>query len=178
MAVTNDIRLWRYGAQEGNQAVAYPVGATQQLYQGCVALVSGGTGATAGMLKNAASPAASDLVAGMVGPPAGGTYVATGPGILGGASDNLVWDDVQTGAFMFIGTGSGISGATAVTEASVGKTVYYAGEVAAGPVVSASSNSAAFPALGILLPQDPGFSGGFLPGSTYWPVKLNTIGGP
>ena len=93
-------RQVRYGVPEATQIVACPVGATQQLYDGGVALVSGGSGATAGYLKNAATPVSTDIVAGMVGDPAGAT-VQTGPGVLGGATDGAVWDNVLTGAFFF-----------------------------------------------------------------------------
>lgn len=175
-AVANDIKTWKYGASE--RLTTAPVGAASQLYVGAVALISAGTGATAGFLKNAATPAAADIVMGIVDEPAGGTLVQTGPGILGNGTDGGVWVNVRTGTFWVIGSGSGIAGATALTAANNGKAVFYAGETAQGPVASASSNAGAFPAMGIQLPQDPGFAGGTLPGATYWPVKFNVIGEP
>jgi hypothetical protein len=169
----NDIPLWRFGVQDPNQAVSYPIGANQQLYTGAVALVSGSGATTTGYLKNAAVPGASDLVAGMVGPPTGGVYeVASGLPVP--STDGQFWDDVQTGAF-YIQSGTG---ADALSEAYVGKTVYYSGENTSGPVASNNSHSSQLPVLGVLLPQDPGIAGGFTPGSNYWPVKLNAIGGP
>lgn len=173
--LANDTHVYPYGGEPpGGQIVAYPVGANQQLYYGAVALVSGSGAVTTGYLKNAAVPGAADLVAGMVGEPAGGTYVSTGPGILGGTTDGAVWDDVRTGTY-FVQSGTG---ADALTEAYAGKTVYYSGENTSGPVASNNSHSGQLPILGTLLPQDPGIAGGFSPGANYWPVKLNVIGAP
>ena len=171
--LTQDVHVYRYGVPEATQIVAWPVGATQQLYYGGVALVSGGSGATAGYLKNAATPVSTDIVAGMVGDPAGGT-VQTGPGVLGGATDGAVWDNVLTGAFFFQ---SG-SGADQLSEATAGKTVYYGGENSSGPLACATNGGSTRPTLGVQLPQDPGIANGFGPGSNYWPVKLNVVGGP
>jgi hypothetical protein len=172
MALTKDCHTVQYGIPEGSGLVAYPVGATQQLYSGAVALISGSGSVTAGYLKNAASPGSADLVAGIIGDAAGGTLVETSYGILGGSTDGAVWVNVRNGAF-FIQNGSG---GAAVTEANVGATVYYAGENNSGPLISSSAVS--WPKLGVLLPQDPGIAGSVTPGSGYWPVKLSIIGGP
>ena len=173
MAVTSDIKKYEYGTEGG--VVAYPIAEAQQLYQGCVALLSGGTGATKGYLKNGnASVTSTDSCVGIVGPPAGGTLVATGPGVLGGATDGAVWDDVQTGAF-FIQSGTGADQLSVTTN---GQTVYYGGENNYGPIACAVVGSPARPVLGTQLPQDPGIAGNFTPGSNYWPIKLNTVGGP
>ena len=170
-AVTNDIPAYPYGVE--GSLTSWGVGQTQTVYPGCVALVSGSGSVTIGFLKNAATPGASDLVAGIIDNPAGGTYVQTGPGIVGGATDGAVWADVKTGAFMFqSGTGSDL-----LSAATNGKTVYYGGENAQGPIACATSAGSTRPVLGIQLPQDPGFAGNFIPGSNYWPIKLNTIGG-
>jgi len=171
--LTQDVHVYRYGVPEATQLVSWPVGANQQLYNGAVALVSGSGAVTTGYLKNAATAGASDLVAGMVGDPAGGTLVQTGPGILGGSTDGAVWDNVVTGAFYFQ---SG-SGADQLSQATAGKTVYYGGENASGPLACATG-SGTRPVLGTQLPQDPGIANGFGPGSNYYPVKLNVIGGP
>ena len=169
--VTTDIPAYTYGVPENN-LVAYGIGATQQLYVGAIALVSGSGSVTQGYLKNAATPGTADLVAGLVGGPAGGTQVQTGPGVVGGTADGNVWADVRTGSFMFQN-----SALAPVTMTNVGKTVYYEGENANGPIVRGTSTGG-YPSLGILLPQDPGFLNNYIPGSNYWPVKLNTIGGP
>jgi hypothetical protein len=174
-AMTADGYVYRYGAGDDNQPISCPVGATQQLYYGEVALQSGSGSVTVGMLKNGATFGSSDLVVGMVGDPAGGTYVKTGPGILGGSTDGAVWVDVYKGAFFFQ---SG-SGADQLSAATSGKTVYYGGENASGPIACATSNSGARPSLGVQIPQDPGIAGGFSPGAAYWPITVApTLGTP
>lgn len=175
MALVNDTLVVRYGTPgDHTQSVAWPVGATQQLYYGSVALISGSGATTAGFLKNAGAPGSADEVVGMVGEPAGGTLVQTGPGILGGSTDGAVWDNVQTGAFFFQ---SG-TGADALSEATAGKTVYYGGENSSGPLAMATSATSTRPILGVQIPQDPGIAGGFSPGSGYWPVVLNQVPRP
>ncbi len=167
--LTNDTPLVRYGSGDDCQPVAYPVGATQQLYYGAVALMSGSGAVTTGFLKNAATPGSADIVVGMVGDPAGGTLVQTSGGILGGSTDGSVWDNVETGAFFFqSGTGS-----DQLSAATNGKTVYYGGENSSGPLAMATNGSSTRPELGIQAPQDPGIAGGFTPGASYWPVIVN-----
>lgn len=172
--LTNDTHVVRYGSGDNNQPTSFGVGANQQLYYGEVALVSGSGSVTVGYLKNAATAGSADLVAGMIGDPAGGTYTSTGPGILGGSTDGAVWVNVQTGCF-FIQSGTGSDLLSATTN---GKTVYYGGENTSGPIACATSSGGTRPVLGIQLPQDPGIAGGFTPGASYWPIKLNVIGGP
>jgi hypothetical protein len=173
--LTKDCHTVEYGVPDGiAQLVSYPVGANQQLYSGAVALLSGSGSVTSGYLKNAASPGSSDLVVGIIGDAAGGTLVETGYGILGGSTDGAVWVNVRTGSFFIQNGASG----SAVTEANVGKNVYYTGENSSGPVLSSTNTGSAYPTLGILLPQDPGIAGTVTPGSSYWPVKLNVVGGP
>jgi hypothetical protein len=163
----------RYGV-EASSPTSYGVGASQTLYYGEVALMSGSGSTTYGYLKNAASPGSADVVVGMVGDPAGGTYVETGSGIVGSSADGGVWVNVQTGAFMFqSGTGSDL-----LSAATNGKTVYYGGENSSGPIACATSATSTRPVLGIQLPQDPGFAGGFTPGSNYWPVVLSAVQRP
>lgn len=172
--LTQDTLVVRFGAGDNSQPVAYPVGATQQLYYGEVALISGSGAVTTGYLKNAATPGSADTVVGMIGDPAGGTFVETGTGILGGSTDGAVWDNVQTGAFFFQ---SG-TGADALSEATAGKTVYYGGENSSGPLAMATSGTSTRPVLGVQCPQDPGIAGGFTPGANYWPVVLNAVPRP
>ena len=171
--LTQDTLVIRYGSGDGDQPTSYPVGATQQLYYGEVALMSGSGGVTTGYLKNAANAGALDTVVGMLGGPggAGGTYVETGSGVVGGSTDGAVWMNVQTGAFFFQ---SG-TGADQLSQATNGKTVYYGGENSSGPLAMATSASSTRPVLGIQLPQDPGIAGGSTPGSAYWPVVLNAV---
>src|SRR5271165_6793892 len=99
--LTGPTLVTRYGTGDNSQPTSWPVGATQTLYYGEVALVSGSGSTTAGYLKNAATAGSADLVAGMVGDPGGGTYTETGSGIVGGSTDGAVWANVQTGAFFF-----------------------------------------------------------------------------
>ena len=171
--MTGPVPVVRYGAGDNDQPTSYPIGASQTLYYGEVALISGSGAVTTGYLKNAATAGSADLVAGMVGDPAGGTFVETGSGIVAGTTDGSVWSNVQTGAFFFqSGTGSDL-----LSEATVGKTVYYGGENASGPLAMATG-SGTRPVLGVQLAQDPGIAGGSIPGSNYWPVVLNAIPRP
>lgn len=169
--LTSDTQVYRYGTEDGDQPVAYPVGSAQTVYYGGVALVSGSGSVTTGYLKNAATAGSADLVVGMIDDPAGGTYVKTQAGITGTSTNGGVWVNVMRGAFYFqSGTGS-----NALTEANVGLTVYYGGENSAGPIANATGAGTS-PILGILLPQDPAIgaaTGAFIPGSSYWPVRLN-----
>lgn len=168
MALTKDCHTIEFGVPEGNTLVAYPVKAAAQLYSGAVALLRGG------FLINGASPLSTDLIVGIIGDPAGGTLVQTGVGILGGATDGAVWVNVRTGSF-FLQSGSG---ADTLVNTSAGATVYYHGENNNGPVIDLTSGSSTRAPAGILLPQDSGIAGGVTPGAAYWPIKLNTVGGP
>jgi hypothetical protein len=170
---TGPVPVYRYGAEQ-NAPTSWGVGATQTLYYGEVALMSGSGSVTTGFIKNAATAGASDVVVGMIDAPAGGTYVETGSGIVGGSTDGAVWVDIKTGAFLFqSGTGSDLLSAT-----TNGATVYYGGENASGPIACATQGTPHRPILGVQLPQDPGFANGFGPGSNYWPVVLNQVPKP
>lgn len=147
MALTKDAHLVRYGTPSGHQLIPAPVKAAEQLYSGAVALLR------SGYLVNAATPQATDVIMGMVGDPAGGTYVKTGPGILGGSSDGEVWVNCETGSFAFVNG----TGADALTEADAGATVYYGGETSSGPIAAKTSGGSSRPTLGKLLPIDPTF---------------------
>lgn len=170
--LTRDAKIIRYGSGDDCQPLAYPIGASQQLYSGEVALVSGSGSVTAGYLKNAASPGSSDFVVGMVGDATGGAF-STGPGLPTSTTDGAVWAEVLTGAFFFqSGTGSDL-----LSAATNGKTVYYGGEDENGPIACATSQSSTLPELGVQVPQDPGIAGGFNPGANYWPVIINPTKG-
>lgn len=164
--LTKDTKLIQYGSGDGNQPESYPVGANQQLYSGAVALVSGSGSTTAGYLKNAATPGTSDYVVGMLGEPEGGVF-GVGPCFpVAGTTDGSLWAQVRTGSFFFqSGTGSDLLSAT-----TNGKTVYYGGENATGPIACAVVGTPARPVLGTQLPQDPGIAGGSSPGANYWPI--------
>src|SRR6185312_14718528 len=139
--MTGPVPVVRYGSGDNDQPTSFGVGASQTLYYGEVALMSGSGSTTTGYLKNAATPGSADVVVGMVGDPAGGTYVETGTGIVGGTTDGAVWANVQTGAFFFqSGTGS-----DQLSAATNGKTVYYGGENASGPIACATSATSTRP---------------------------------
>jgi hypothetical protein len=173
--LTNDTHLYRYGAGDDAQPTSYPLGAGQTVYYGEVALLAGGGGVpTKGVLINAATALSGDEVVGMIGDPAGGTYVKTGPGITNSGADGAVWVDVYTGAFFF----QGGSGSDALSVSTNGQTVYYHGENSSGPVAD-KTGSGTKPVLGVQIAQDPGIAGGFSPGAGYWPVVINpAIGRP
>lgn len=171
--LANDTVPYRYGTADGEQEDSAPLGATQTVYYGSVALLSGSGAVTTGYLKNAATPGSSDTVIGMIGEPAGGTYVKTGPGIVGSSADGGVWVNVMRGTFYF----QSATGGDALTESLVGKTVFYKGENTTGPIASATNDTNTLPTLGVLVAQDPGIANGFSPGSSWWPVRLNPTAG-
>lgn len=171
--LTHDCKLIRYGVGDGDDPLAYGIGADEQIYSGSVALVSGTSDVTAGYLRNAATPYVDDLVVGVVGDATGGAY-STGPGLPTGTADGEVWAEVLTGAFFFqSGTGS-----DALSAATNGLTVYYGGENTNGPIACATSGSATRPVLGVQIPQDPGIAGGSSPGPDYWPINIRRVEGP
>jgi hypothetical protein len=171
MALTQDVHVVAYGTE--GALTSFPAGASQTFYSGAVALMSGSGAVTVGYLKNAGTAGALDTVVGMIGEPAGGTAVQTGPSLVSPASDGALWIDVRNGAF-FIQTGTGADTLSATTN---GKTVYYGGENSSGPIACATSGSSTRPILGTQLPQDPGIAGGFTPGASYFPILLNAIAG-
>jgi|SRR5215831_6282207 len=170
--LARDAKIFQYGSGDDAQPLAYPIGASQQLYSGAVALVSGSGSVTTGYLKNAATPGSSDVVIGMVGDATGGAF-STAPGLPTSTTDGGVWAEVRTGAFFFQ---SG-TGADQLSAATNGLTVYYGGENANGPIAMATSQSNTLPVLGVQVPQDPGIAGGFTPGAGYWPVIINPVKG-
>lgn len=172
MGLANDCKLIRYGTGDNDQPLAYPIGASQQLYSGSVALVSGSGSVTAGYLKNATTPGSADVVVGMVGDPTGGAY-SLSPGLPTSTADGGVWAEVLTGAFFFqSGTGSDL-----LSAATNGQTVYYGGENANGPIACATSATNTRPILGVQVPQDPGITVGVTPGANYWPIIVAPLKG-
>jgi hypothetical protein len=146
MALTHDIVKTRYGSPVNHQPIVYPVGkgaAGQTLYRGSVTAISGGTTVTAGYLKNMATPAATDVVVGVVegyGP----GIADTGPGVVApNTSDGAVTAELATGTFLLA---SGTS-ADALTVANLQKAVYLIDE----NTVGATNGSATRPVAGILV---------------------------
>jgi hypothetical protein len=167
--LAGDIKLQRVSVPgNAHQPLSMGVGAGVQIYSGDVALKSAGTGATAGYLKSTTTPVAADVVMGMVGDPAGGTYVKTGPGILGGTNDGDVRVTVETGSFRF----QNGTGADTIAVADVGATCYFQGSNTNGPIAAKTNGSNSRPVLGTILPFDPTTPSGFVD------VELTPVGGP
>lgn len=170
--LTRDCKTIRYGSGDGKQPLAYPIGASQQLYSGAVALLSGSGSVTTGYLKNAETPGSADVVVGMIDSASAGD-ASVSPGLPTSTADGGVWAEVLTGAFFFqSGTGSDL-----LSAATNGLQVYYGGEDANGPIACATSASSTRPVLGIQLPQDPGIAGGSSPGANYWPIIVQPTKG-
>lgn len=154
MALSADIQTLRLGPEV--PPVAAPLRSGVTVYSGSIALLS-----NTGVLKNASSPASTDVCIGLIGEPTGGTYVKTGPGIVGAGTTNAncVWVDCDRGTFLLA---SG-TGGDALTEANAGQTVYVIDE----QTVGATNGSGTRPAAGTMLPIDPTVPAGFVP------VKMN-----
>jgi hypothetical protein len=174
MALTSDIQKYRYGSPVDHQPIEYAVGkgaSGQTLYRGSIALISGGTTVTQGYLKNSDTPAASDLVVGVIdgyGPSCG--QADTGPGI-GGATlntaDGVLTANVATGTFLFL---SGTAG-DALTITNLMTSVYLIN----GNTVGATSSGATRPVAGLLV-QVPATDASIPVG--YVAVQLGTPAGP
>jgi len=146
MALTSDVRKIRYGSPITHQPIVFPVGkgsAGQTLYRGSVAAISGGTTVTAGYLKNMATPAAADIVVGLVegyGP----GIADTGPGVVApNTSNGAVTAEVATGTFLLA---SG-TGADALSVTQLGQSVYLVDEITVG----ATSGGSSRPVAGLLI---------------------------
>ena len=119
MALTNDIKILRVGSEGLMEPFTYPLQNAATVYAGSIALVQT-TGGNAGTLKNSASPASTDVCVGIIGNPAGGTYVKTGPGITGGTSNTSVYVDALRGTFLLQSS----TGSDQLSATTVGQTVY------------------------------------------------------
>lgn len=159
MAVTQDQLPRRVGSEGVHQPIAAGLGATVTVYRNTIALLDG----TTKFLKNASSPAATDIVIGMIGEIAGGTASQTGPGITGTSTSGAVLINCETGTFLLA---SG-TGADALVAADAGATVYVVDEVTVGKTNGGSSR----PTAGTMLPITPDMPSGFVP------VKLNGVAG-
>lgn len=149
MALSSDVKLVRVGAEGLHEPIAAPLKANVTVYSGSIALLD-----STGNLKNASSPASTDTIVGMIGNPTGGTYVKTGPGIVGGSTDGAVWVDCLTGTFVLA---SG-TGADELDETTANHTVYVVDEVTVG----ATNGSNTRPVAGVQLPIDPTLPAGFV----------------
>lgn len=159
MAVTTDQLYRRVGAEGVHQPIGVGLGATVTVYRNTIALLDG----TTKWLKNAATPAATDIIIGMVGEIAGGTAAQTGPGITGTSTAGAVLINCETGTFLLA---SG-TGADALVAADAGATVYVVDEVTVGKTNGGSSR----PTAGTMMPLTPDMPTGYVP------VKLNGVAG-
>jgi hypothetical protein len=150
MALSKDVFVSRVGSEGKHEEIAAPLGSAVTVYGGSIALNR------AGYLANAASPVTGDVCLGLIGEPAGGTYVKTGPGIVGNGSQgaNGVWVNILTGSFILANG----TGAEALAETDAGATVYVVNETTVGKVGAGSSVP-----VGTLLPIDPTIPSGFVP---------------
>lgn len=173
-ALTGDILKIKYGSSIDNQPIEYPIGkgaSGQTLYRGSVAAISGGTTVTAGYLKNMATPAATDLVVGILdgyGPSCG--QANTGPGMGGttlNTANGVLTATVLPGTWILAGG----TGADALTVANVQTSVYLIDE----RTVGATSGGSTRPVAGLLI-QVPATDASIPTGMVA--VQLGTANGP
>lgn len=158
MAVTKDQKLvWGETMGPQNQLQAAPVGALEEIYAGTVAVISGGVGATAGYLKNAASADVADKCIGWVEGPAGGTAPSWESPFVGGAADGDVYLNVRPGVALIKSATAG----DALDETTAGATVYYDGETTV-PIAAKTSGGGTRPVLGVQLPSPIGTPDGYV----------------
>ncbi len=166
MALSGDILTIRYGTPDGHQPLNRGLGASVTVYRGSVALQVAATG----LLKNAATPASTDIVVGLVAQ-GGPGYPDTGPGIVGTTTAGAVSAMIATGTFLLLsGTGSDQCDIT-----TNNKTVYLVDEKTVGK----TDGSATRPVAGVQMmdpTSDPSIPAGFVA------VKLGSpnspLGGP
>lgn len=151
MTVTADQLYRRIGAEGVHQPIACGLTAATTVYRNTIALLAAATG----YLKNAdVSLIVTDRVLGMIGNPAGGTAIDSGPGIVGGTSSGDVVVDCDTGSF-FLKNGTA---GDAITEADVGKTCYVIDSITVGKTDGTGSR----PAAGTILPFTADTPSGFV----------------
>lgn len=147
MTVSKDQKITRFGTPTGHEPLNLGLQAGVTVYRGTIALTNG-TGGSKGMLKNADTPAASDICWGLLeayGP--GSDQIDSGFGMVGGATDGAVTCDVVTGAF-FLGSSSGgdLLGVT-----TLGQVVYVYDSV----TVAATNGGSSRPQAGVHVYTDP-----------------------
>jgi len=123
MALSKDVHIERYGVGgSADQPLNFGIKASTTVYRGSIALTA------SGVLKNASSPASTDLCWGLI-QQCGPESADTGPGIANGSSvDGVVSADVATGTF-FLASGANTDQLGATT---LGKPVYVIDEVTVG----------------------------------------------
>ena len=124
MALTKDVFANRWGAEGKHEPLSLPLGSSATVYSGSIAATR------SGYLAPISTPQSTDVVFGLIGEPAGGTYVKTGPGIVGNGSQgvNGVAVEVLTGSFIL----AYASGADAFAATDIGVAAYVVDEVTVG----------------------------------------------
>ena len=148
MALAADVKIIRYGVP-GNSTqphVPGPIAASTTLYGGSICLTN-----SSGNVKSAASPSSADTCWGLVHAQTinASTTVTTGIAL----DVNGRPFEVETGAFFL----ASATGADALSQTYVGKTVYVYDEV----TVAATNGSNTRPAAGVLLCIDTTQGGGY-----------------
>ena len=148
MALAADVKIIRYGVP-GNSTqpqVPGPIAASTTLYGGSICLTN-----SSGNVKSAASPSSADTCWGLVHAQTinASTNVTTGIAL----DVNGRPFEVETGAFFL----ASATGADALNQTYVGKTVYVYDEV----TVAATNGSNTRPAAGVLLGIDTTQGGGY-----------------
>jgi hypothetical protein len=113
-SVTQDVPIYRYGTQDGNQPLGLPEKASASIYVGTIAVTQ------SGYAKDAASSAAStDVCWGVYN----GTYDSqphTAAPMAGGTTDGLHTVGVDTGIFLL----NNATGPDAIAQANIGSACY------------------------------------------------------
>jgi len=139
MALTSDVKIVRYGSPDGHELQNLGLKANVTVYRGSICLTAG-TGGSAGYVKNASSPAATDICWGLIDSAGPGT-IDGGPGITGGSTDGAVTVNVATGTF-FLGSSTS---SDQLSVATLGTVVYVYNET----TVAATNGSSSRPAAGV-----------------------------
>ncbi len=147
MALTSDVQTVRYGSPGNASQPAYPgpMAASVTVYGGSICLTN-----SSGLIKNAASPASTDLCWGLVH-----AQTINPSAVQWNSPIDITGNpfQVDTGSFYM----SAGSGSDALTQANVGGTVYVINETTVG----ATNGSGTRPVAGILVNIDTSQGGGY-----------------
>jgi hypothetical protein len=147
MALTADIQTVRYGTPGNASQPAYPgpLGASVTVYGGSICLTD-----SSGNVKNASSPASTDICWGLVHAQTKNATASAWNSPLDTLGNPF---QVDTGSF-YVAAGTG---SDALTQSSIGKTVYVIDE----QTVGATSNGNTRPVAGVLVNIDTTQGGGY-----------------
>ena len=135
MALTADIKTIRYGTDDGHAPTSKPLGASVTVYGGSIAITD-----SAGNVKNAASPASTDVTWGLI------AEQRPFPPLAASSTAGTYQVEILTGSF-FLASGTS---SDALTAADLGKTVYVIDEKTVGK----TSNGNTRPVAGVLMAID------------------------